>query len=423
MSKRRGSILVLSYLCIAFLTVWAASGLQRSSTELDAAEQYVQTLQAFHLADAGLDDTREWLRAQPAPPSGINPFDPFNGPRPMTRGQFRITILPDQANPTRHVDFFSVTAIGDFNGIQIARQVTQILSTESFARYSYFTNRERLANGTPIWFTSRDHLEGPVHSNDQLNVAGNPVFDGSVTSAAGSVNYQNPPPAGGNNPQFNGGLSLGAAPIQLPLTVTQLRTAASSAGGAWYTGNTTITLQSNGTMLVTNPVRGWVNQPQPLPANGAMFVNGGNVSVSGSLDGQLTIGTNRNIMITNNIGYADNPQVNPQSDDVLGLVAEQNVVVSQAAPSNLQIQASVMALNSSFTVENWWQGPPKGTLSVYGGIIQKDRGPVGTFSSATGNKLSGYSKDYWYDPRFSNLAPPFFPTTGDYNEVLWQEDN
>lgn len=423
MKERQGYILILSYFFIAFLTVLGAALLQRSSTELDAAERYVQTLQAFHLADAGVDDARFWLRSQPAPPSGINPFDPFNGRRPMTRGQFRVTIDPDDANLARHVDFFTVTAIGDFNGIQIARQVTQILSTDSFARYSYFTNRERLANGSPIWFTSRDHLEGPVHSNDRLNIAGSPVFDGQVTSASSSVNYQNPPPAGGNNPQFNGGLSLNVAPIPLPPMGTQLRTAASSAGGAWYVGNTTITLQSDGTMLVTNPVRGWVNQPQPLPANGAIFVNGGNATVAGTLDGQLTIGTNRDIIIRNNINYADNPQTNPQSNDVLGLVAEQNVVISRSAPSDLQIQASVMALNSSFTVENWWQGPPKGTLSVYGGIIQKDRGPVGTFSSATGNKLSGYSKDYRYDPRFSNLAPPFFPTTGDYNGVLWQEDN
>jgi hypothetical protein len=233
----------------------------------------------------------------------------------------------------------------------------------------------------------------------------------------------NPPPAGGNNPQFNGGLSLNAGSITLPTSVTQLRVAASSADGAWYTGNTTIRLQSDGTMLVTNAARGWVNRSQPLPANGAIFVNGGNATVSGTLDGQLTIGTNRDLLIDNNLRYADNPRTNPQSNDILGLVSEQNVVVSQAAPNDLEVQASVMALGSSFTVERWWQGPPKGTLSVYGGIIQDSRGPVGTFSSSTGQQLSGYAKDYQYDQRLSALAPPFYPTTDEYQDVLWQDND
>jgi len=80
-----------------------------------------------------------------------------------------------------------------------------------------------------------------------------------------------------------------------------------------------------------------------------------------------------------------------------------------------------MALNTSFTVANYQVGPPKGTLNVYGGLIQARRGAVGTFSGTTGQKLSGYSKDYQYDMRFSNLAPPFFPTTGAYQQVLWQD--
>jgi hypothetical protein len=175
-------------------------------------------------------------------------------------------------------------------------------------------------------------------------------------------------------------------------------------------------------MRVTNPASGLVDQPVPLPANGAVFINGGNVTVSGTLDGTVSIGTSESVILDDNIAYADDPQSNPNSNDVLGLVAEKNVVVSNTAPYDLSIQASIMALDTSFTVEDWSVGPPKGTLNIYGGIIQKARGPVGTFSSSTGNKLSGYSKDYQYDSRMSGTAPPFFPTTGLYEDLLWRED-
>ncbi len=422
MRNEQGVVLVISYLTVTFLIALAAVGFQRSATELRVAERHIDSLQALHMAEGGVDDAHRWMRNQPAPPAGTARFDPFNGDQPMPRGRFRATIDPDDNNPTRYIDLFSIEATGEVNGVTVTRRVTKVLSTESFARYSYFTNSELLPPSTPIWFTSRDHLAGPVHSNDRFNIAGSPVFDGPVTSAADSINYRSPPPTGGNNPQFNGGLTLAAAAVQLPQNVTPLRVAASSGGGAWYTGNTTITLRSDGTMLVTNPAMGWVNRSQSLPLNGAIFVNGGNVTVSGTLDGQLSIGASHDIIVSGNLRYADDPRVNAQSNDILGLVAERNVVIARTAPADVELQASIMALNSSFTVEQWWQGPPKGTLSVYGGMIQKSRGPVGTFSSSTGQKVSGYSKDYRYDSRFSSLAPPFYPTTDVYRQILWREN-
>ena len=61
-----------------------------------------------------------------------------------------------------------------------------------------------------------------------------------------------------------------------------------------------------------------------------------------------------------------------------------------------------------------------GTLAVLGGIIQKARGPVGTFNSTTGQTVTGYSKAYSYDPRLAMNPPPYYPTTGQYERVSWQ---
>jgi hypothetical protein len=421
MMNRRGSLLILSYVLIAFIVTWGTSGFRRSVTELHASERYIDTHQSFNLAEAGMSAAEAWLDQQPTPPAGTLAFDPFGGvPQTLSQGTFTVLIDPDDTNAANYLDHYTITATGRESTNVSTRTLSLLVRTESFARYSYFTNSERLPNGNPIWFTSRDHLQGPVHSNDQFNIAGSPVFDGLVSSTAGSINYKNPPPTGGNNPEFNGGLALNAGGITMPSSVAKLRVAAATSG-LWYEGNTTIRLQSNGTMLVTNPAAGLVNQPTSLPANGAVFVNGGDVTVSGTLDGTVSIGTSETILIDNDIRYADNPVVNPDSNDVLGLVAEKNIVVDNTAPYDITIQASLMALDTSFTVEEWWVGPPKGTLSVYGGIIQSSRGPVGTFSSSTGNKLSGYSKDYVYDERMASTAPPFFPTTGLYEELLWQE--
>jgi hypothetical protein len=58
---------------------------------------------------------------------------------------------------------------------------------------------------------------------------------------------------------------------------------------------------------------------------------------------------------------------------------------------------------------------------VYGGIIQKVRGAVGTFNSKTKEKRSGYEKNYFYDERLMSLAPPRYPTTGSYQITIWQD--
>jgi hypothetical protein len=173
----------------------------------------------------------------------------------------------------------------------------------------------------------------------------------------------------------------------------------------------------------------------PLPANGALFVacsggacsGGGSLTISGTLDGRLSVGAQRNIIIPNNLVYADDPRDNPPetpSDDSLGIISERDVRIDDSAPSNLEIDASIMALEKSFYLENYWTGL-KGTLTIYGGIIQEERGPVGTFNSnppPNGTKISGYDKNYSYDPRLLNNPPPFMPTTGDYITLSWEEN-
>ncbi len=181
----------------------------------------------------------------------------------------------------------------------------------------------------------------------------------------------------------------------------------------------------------------------------------GDAFVSGSLSGQLTIGTANNVIITGNITYADcastwtlgqsgssapSQGLCPYSvggtNDVLGLIANNYVEINRPEiaattqggntptiepscggtpaatcnPSNgtsgVTIDAALLALTQSFVVNNYNDGGAEGPLYVYGSIQQFARGPIGTFS---GNNISsGYLKHYTWNPLLDFVAPPSY---------------
>ncbi|MBU1809603.1 MAG: hypothetical protein KJ629_00465 [Candidatus Omnitrophica bacterium] len=427
---RKGFLLIAVYGVVAVLTILGSALILKVASEKNLIEREKRTLQAFYCAEAGLDRGMVWLRDQPFPPSGIDSISPSQLQNvDLELGVFSVTINPYENNLTAYLSRYKIISRGIVRGIE--KVLTLDVTVDSFARYAYFTDDEHFRWGwwkIPVWFVNNDRIGGPNQTNSHYHIYGEPIFDGMSKTADNFMYYYYDGyiysyPSGfptTDNPQFNQGITLGVEPLKMPSKALDLKTAAVHSGLHLETP-TTIVLKEDGTMDVTNAKEGWDNENMPLPSNGAVFVTGGDVYVSGVLKGQLSIGTNRNIVVTNNILYADDPIINPNSTDVLGLIAERDVIIDDSAPYDLEINASIMALGDSFTVENWWAGPPKGTLAVLGGIIQKERGPVGTFSGATGEKLSGYSKNYDYDQRLINQTPPHYPATGDYIVVLWKK--
>lgn len=428
--NEKGIILITSYLVIAVLLTFSLIFVNRSINEKNIASRQKNSAAAFYLAEAGLDQGLVWLRAQGAPPAGTSAFDPLGGRQSLGEGSYSISIDPDDGNPGVFLKRYKIITRGTVG--DATRELINEVRLDSYARYAYFTDTEHFQIGwgnVAVWFVGNDILQGPTHTNSHFHIKGDPVFTDVVGSSDNFITFyndgnyiytSNPSNPPYDEPDFQQGIDLGAEPVNMPSQALDLRAAANS-GGIYLAGDTTVVLNPDGTMNITNPNQGWIDQNMALPANGAFFVNEGNVYVSGTLDGQLTIGSSMDVVITDNLVYADDPLVNPNSDDVLGLIGENDVVISQGTPFDLQVYASIMALENSFMVENWDLGPAKGTLTVYGGIIQDERGPVGTFSGATGEKLSGYSKNYIYDPRLVNTPPPFYPTTGDYISLSWKE--
>lgn len=139
----------------------------------------------------------------------------------------------------------------------------------------------------------------------------------------------------------------------------------------------------------------------------------------------------KSITVSNNLLYQTRydptvPPTDPKNlkPGTLGLFAR-NIAVAASAPQNLEIDAVMLAGNDSqpdgsFYVSNYDTKLPTGTLKVVGGIIQKNRGPVGTFNQGNLLIATGYAKDYWYDDRLPDEPPPYFPTTGGYDILSWR---
>lgn len=426
MINKKGVALIATYMAIAILLAFGGFVINVSNSQNDTANAFKRQAQAVNIAEAGLDRALVWIRSQSSPPVGSIASISQNLPLAGTSLGSYTVVFTDLgsfggAASIRRYRIRSTGTVGT-----VSQTVTNYLQTDNYARYIWFTDSESYG-GTNVWFWDQDHLNGPAYTNGHFNIKGNPVFAGEVRSVDSYIRYYN----NGTNinssnlsnppydlPDFADTVTLGSDSINMPTQALSLR-AASTNGGLRLTGETTILLNSNGTMNVTNSARGWSNQNVPLPANGALFVDNGNLNISGTLSGRLTAGSSSDINVTNNIVYANDPRINPASTDTLGLISEADVIIDKDASStNLEIDASIMALNTSFMLEDWWTGGARGTLSIFGGIIQKQRGPVGTFSGTT--KVSGYSKNYNYDGRLLSSPPPFVPTTGDYLTLSWE---
>lgn len=169
---------------------------------------------------------------------------------------------------------------------------------------------------------------------------------------------------------------------------------------------------------------------------GVIYVEG-KVIISGVLRGQVTVAATGGVVIADDITYATDPGTGTCAD-ILGVFSATDITVSdntlnnptrRRAPgaannayltydetSSEFIHGVVLAL-SNFQVEGYNLGSTnaepcgattwgRGCLYLSGGIIQSQRGAVGTSAG------TGYLKRYAYDQCAFSSPPPYFPTTG-----------
>jgi Tfp pilus assembly protein PilX len=283
-----------------------------------------------------------------------------------------------------------------------------------------------------INFVTGENIAGPLHTNDETLICGTPAFGrpgrNDVIEISGS-NWRGNGGCGTNQPTFNGPWRPNSRLLNLPPSNTKLKRFADPA--YQFTGKTTLVL--NGSTMTVNG-----GPSVPLPDNGVIFVstrqggcglaydlfdpypnptttpqinNCGDVYVSGSYSKNLTIGAERDIIVKGNLTRS--------GDTMIGLIANQFVRVyhpfnfnqqngscanDPSTPTNMRIEAAMLAINHSFLVDGYFCGASLGDLQVNGAIAQKWRGAVGQF----GSTQHGYRKQYSYDDRLKVRQPPYF---------------
>ncbi len=145
-----------------------------------------------------------------------------------------------------------------------------------------------------------------------------------------------------------------------------------------------------------------------------MFFSTKKIHLQGKLDGRLTIASGDDVYLDDNVMMERNPISSP-SDDLLGLVSEKDIFVTdnEANNDNIEIHATMFTRTGSFQAENYDTRPPSGIIKLIGGLVQVKRGPVGTGQFVDGKvKIkSGFLKRYYYDDRLADplYRPPSFP--------------
>ncbi len=156
-----------------------------------------------------------------------------------------------------------------------------------------------------------------------------------------------------------------------------------------------------------------------VPANGAMYFEQSVVVSDGSsladdcggtgprdsiVNGRVTIATKGNVFIGGNIEYA--------ADSVLGLIAAQEVVITDYTPRVLSFRAATLAQGGKWRTNRGSDDGRHDSMTY-----------IGAQATANGGYASQFlRREYEYDTVLQRLRPPFYPIIeGSWTTRYWRE--
>ncbi|MCX7874854.1 MAG: hypothetical protein N2321_01665 [Melioribacteraceae bacterium] len=321
----------------------------------------------------------------------------------------------------------TIVSEGTFNNV--TKTIIVQLRPSNFAKFgNYYSSISAMP-------ATGDTFHGPFHVNGTLSTYGSPVFLGKVSSRLSLST------SGTGLPVFNAGYQPGVD-IPLEFDTTGLRTRASS---SVFRGTNSppkgidvkLYFNNNGTVTYQTKLEGassWsANTTVSLSSfapNGVIYVEKGNIYTKGTVNGNVTIVATKagrtgfgNVYFEDDIRYNTNPRTNPNSTDMLGIIAEENIRIqdnSTTRGKNIYTEASMFAMNGNI-------GPDDGLISqnflgnwyILGGVIAKTTRATATYSGST--PVKGLKFNHRFDERFYTVTPPAFPNTKNYEVVSWYE--
>ena len=460
--SKQGSILIYNVVIIFIFSLVMLGALSYASYQLKLTAATVVKQQAFQIAEAGMN-YYEWRLAH-------FPADFWDGNASTTPGPY----IHDYVDSDTHVKLgeYSLQITAPPVGSTIAtiqstgytvdnpntrRTITVRYGVPSVAKYAFLTNGD-------VWIGSTENVSGELHANGGIR------FDGTgnapITSSKSTYLCQT---YHGCGPTTKPGV-WGSAPLstqafwQYPVPNVDFSTmtsdlanikATAQSGGIYLPPSNkrgySLVFTSDGHVriykvnsVLSNPTGFDVNgnahnegtdynsrseqtticSPSPcaIPSNGVIYVED-KTWVEGTVNGRVLVAaaklpynanTAPSILIPNNIVYAAK-----DGTDSLGLISQQDVLLTYRSPNNLEIDAAMIAQNGS-AQHFEWDGDIKNKITIYGAVAS-----FGTWTwswvDGWGNTISGYQyTQTTYDSNLLYAPPPSFPLTSDgYVPISW----
>ncbi len=462
--RQPGSVIIVSLVFSVIFFVLAGSLVNLIQSERRANVRRRASIGATAMAEAGLAYYRWHLAHAPndfqdgtgqVGPYVHQYFDPAAG----QRGSFSLDITP----PNNCNSITTVKATGWLTTTPDIKKTFSIqFGQPTIASYMGVTNSN-------VWFGG--YIVGRAHSNGGIRMDGtqNSLFtSANATYICGPEHGCNPaqskPGVWGSGPGGGQGLwqypapSIPFAAISQDLRQFQQQAIANNTylgpsgafgyllkllpGGKIQIHRITSMLPAvqgyNGTKWVTesNDFAGQpvVHRELIIPSNtcdgrNLVFVED-RVWVSGSFDYPLTIvaarlpdqdSTNANILIHDNLINLD------QSKGRLGLIAQKDILIPLHSADNLRIDAALIAQNGHVFRNYYLPGARttpwyiRNSLTMTGAVVSNTIW-AWSWVDKNGQVVNGYrGGSMSYDARFPTLPPPFFPVSGDWQQLQWQE--
>lgn len=444
----KGNILILTIVMVMMIGVMFASiggiiNLQYHQGGLAAQDET-----ALQIAEAGLNFARWRLAHSPSDYSAVQKdlVDQLQG----TLGTYSLTFTPPPSGST----MVTITSVGH-TANSPTREVTlkATYGIPSLAKYVFITNED-------AWYNEVIH--GMVHSNGGIRMDG--TSDSSMTSAKetyvcksfhGCNNITKPGVWGAGSDSALWQFPVPAIDYSgLTLNLLDMKAAATTAGT--YLGPSGalgyhLVFNSNNTYSVyrvtakTEAIHSyaadtgweWVSHDiateelvssASVPDNGIIYAED-TLWVNGDIRTHITVaagrfpdtpGTNADIILNGNISYGGVYD----GTRIFGVVAQKNVLIPySAAPDNLTLDGAYLAQHGRFGRRYYNIGTYQLRQSItLHGMIASNWTPVTTWVNGSGIVIGGYQTGTsTYDANLLYGPPPYFPTSGEYQFLSWEE--
>lgn len=455
--KNKGDILLLLLVIIGIFSAVMPPIISWAITTDKMIRQATTEEQALQIAEAGINYYQWRLAHYPTDyKDGTNGNGPYvhNYTDLDTQnilGQYSLVITPPATGSTI-VTIASTGYTSSNPGLK--KTITARYGIPSLATYSFLSN-------DVIWIGPLETISGKMQSNNGIR------FDGTGNAPIGSAKstYSCPSSQGSPCPHTENGVWGGASQAvksfwQFPVpavdfssltsNLATLKSSAQSSGIYLPPSNTngySLVFNSDGTIsiykvtsLLSDPT-GWdvnnvahnenidYNQRSlqytvAIPSNGIIYIED-DTWVEGTVKGRVMVVTAKlpyvastapNIYIPNNIVYQAK-----DGSSVLGLLSEQDIVVTYGAPTNLEIDAALIAQNGSTQFFYYPDGSAiKNSISIFGSIMTFGQW-TWNYVDGNNNNVSGYgTTNDTYDGNLLYSPPPGFPlSSAGYKQLSW----